>query len=198
MVDADAREADDLRRAGHRSKQQEKRAEGDPVPGEGREAVPGDVAQERLDHDDRRDERHQEADGEGRRVGRAESAPALEQVVERRGEHDGNREEERELGRRAAGEAQRVAAHDRGARAGGARNQRQHLRQTDAERGRRRHIVHGRRPARAGASRSISRMSRPPTTSADRDHRGREQPRLDPVVGQEPDDRGRQEGDHAG
>ena len=62
MVEPDAREADDRGRAGHRSEQQEKTPEGDPVPGEGREAVAGDVAQERLDHDDRRDERHQEAD----------------------------------------------------------------------------------------------------------------------------------------
>ena len=86
----------------------------------------------RLHDQQRRDERHHEADGDLERRGRRSAGPrppAARETKARR--HRRHREEERELGRRGAVEAQQHAADDRGARARHARHERQHLARAD-------------------------------------------------------------------
>ncbi len=106
----------------------------DAVPRERREVVAAHVAQQPAHAQERRDERGDEADAERRQVGGGEQVPVLHGLVDACGEERGNREEERELGRRLARESEQHAADDRRARARGAGNERERLREADLQR----------------------------------------------------------------
>src|SRR3546814_1852227 len=84
-----------------------------PIPGEGRETVPRDNADEPANHQQRDDERDHEADRDRQPVVARQRLVALEQIVARGGEHRRHREEEAEFGRGLALDPERERAHDR-------------------------------------------------------------------------------------
>ena len=151
-------------------------------------------AEESADHDHGRHERHDEADREHRRVRRGErtasSSPDRTRVA---ANITGMaRKNENSVAARA-GEAERIAAHDTWRRSGRCPGMSESTcARPMPERGAGRHAATVVRSSRAGAQYSISRMTMPPTTSAAATTAGRNSSLLDPVVRQEPDDRGRQ------
>src|SRR6266581_636313 len=86
--------------------------ENDPVPGEGSESGSTDEIDERLDDDERGEERHHEPDRDFARPLQPEMMPHFEQLVGKRRRHRRHREKERELRRGRTIEAHRQAADD--------------------------------------------------------------------------------------
>jgi DNA-binding NtrC family response regulator len=128
---------------GHtRQHEEHERAKGDPVEAEGGEAEALQVAEERRHHPDRHRERRREADRErpGPERGGHQLVTVLVEVVHGRDAERGDREEERELGRRRRAEPGELTADDRGHRARRARPEREALRHPDHERALRRHV----------------------------------------------------------
>lgn len=96
--------------------------------------MPRDVAQQAAHGEQGADEGHDEADTEHGQIGRAEPVPMLVEIVQGRGEHGGDGEEEGEFGGCLARQAEHEAADNGGARARDAGDQRQRLRQPDVQR----------------------------------------------------------------
>src|ERR1043166_6516740 len=105
--------------------------EGDAIPGEGDEVVVGDVAQQPAHDQESAYERGDESHADHRQIAGREKVAVLHEFVARGGKQGRNREEERELGRRSARQAEHHGSDDRRAGARRAGNERQRLRKAD-------------------------------------------------------------------
>ena len=119
----------------------------------------------------------------------------LDQLERGRAEHRRDREEEAELGRGTALDAERQRAHDRRARAADAGDHRQALDEADADRRLRPAFRRRRRLSLRFASRSIDRMAMPPRINATATTMRIAEQRLDLLDQDEAEDRRRQEAD---
>ncbi len=93
----------------------------------------GDIGQECLHHDRRRDERHHEADRYDADVIDRHLAAVLVEIIGERADHGRDREKERELRRRALVAAEQHRRHDAGAGARYAGDHRDALRDADPQ-----------------------------------------------------------------
>src|SRR5438552_10087596 len=80
-----------------RQRDQAERADHHAPPGEQDKAVPRDVAEKCLHHDDRGDERHHETDRDNAEMARGHVAMALVEIIGEGADHGRNREEEGEF-----------------------------------------------------------------------------------------------------
>src|SRR6185436_1384468 len=124
------------------SSPQYSQAEYDPIPGEHREVVAADVAQEPANTEERRDEGGNETDAEQAEVMAVEQLAVLDELVGRRSEQHGHRQEERELGGSASRQAEEHPTDNGRSGAGGTWNERESLSDSHLERIRPTHLVH--------------------------------------------------------
>src|SRR5262245_57132493 len=104
------------------------RPEDDPIPGEGAEVVPADVAYQPAHAEEGRNEGNHETDAENADIAGVEERAVLVEIVGAGRDQCRHREKERELGRNAPRQAEQHPADDGRSRARGARDQRNGLR----------------------------------------------------------------------